>query len=109
MAQAPIKLDPYTLSVLTRDLAMIQNLPARSGTKTVEMHAIVQTLKRFNFIEFSANNGHILYRGQVGKYAIGYISKGKRGHLRPFQNQQVIVVCVGSGINRTRKYMAGSI
>jgi len=88
---------------------MIQTLPARSPAKTVEMRQVIATLKRFNFIEFHANNGSLLYPSQVGKYTERYIPKGKRGHLRPFQGQRVTVVCTGSGLNRTRQYMAGPV
>lgn len=109
MAALPLFIDQSTLGFIRSHLDAIGCLPPRSPQKTVQMRQVVQTLKVFRPLTFSANNGMPLYPSQVGGYRLAAIPSGKSGHLKPLRGQMAIVVCVGSGTNRTRKYMAAPI
>ena len=103
------KLDIETFGKVTRLLTDIQQLPSGSPIKTREIKAVVEILRKNSFIEFPANNGAHFFPGQVGQWVKGCVSSKKTGHLRPFRGMTALVVCVGSGLNRTRKYMAGAV
>lgn len=108
MGNPMLKIHPGALGAVRELLGEIDALPARSPTKTVKIREVVDILGKFGALTFRANNGGV-YRSRVGGHFIGRVSDTRNGHLKPFRGSYAIVVCVGSGINRTRKYMAAPL
>jgi hypothetical protein len=106
MKEPTLRLDMATSGYVIGRLHAIGNLPPRSSQKTLQIKEIVEILKKFRAMSFSANNGMPLYPSQVGGYRLADIPIRKNGHLKPLRGRRALVVCVGSGINRTRQYMA---
>ncbi len=106
MAKNICALDNSGLSALLVDLEEVCTLPSRSPRKTVRMRQIVDSLRNIGALSFTANNGSLLYPGKVGSHVVAQISHRRSGHLKPLRNCRAIVICTGSGINRTRQYMA---
>jgi len=84
----------------------------RIPTATSQKIALIKTLK-----EAGSNSGYVMFKGFSHNYhlsKVGYsyiydVPENKRGHLSPFRGERVRVICVGSGKNWVRWYMAGII
>ena len=99
--------DPMTDEVGQRWLA-IKALPAKDKEWRILVDEAVLLMRERGYKSFTSNCGNFfLYK--VGDSYLYDVPANKTGHLKSFRGMRIRVICVGSGKQFYRDYMAGVV